>query len=60
MNAVPPLRAGRGLSLLAAHCTSLDLGSPSARERLDQKVGPELAHRLLFALCSGTSEQNAA
>jgi len=48
------------LSLLAAHCTSLDLGSPSARERLDQKVGPELAHRLLFALCSGTSEQNAA
>jgi hypothetical protein len=60
MNAVPPLRAGRGLSLLVAHCRSLDLGAPTARERLDQAVGPELAHKLLFALCAGTHEQNAA
>jgi hypothetical protein len=59
MNAVPPTREGRGLSLLAAHCTSLEPSSRSARERLDDAVGSELAHKLLFALCAG-HERHAA
>jgi hypothetical protein len=53
MNAVPPMREGRGLSLLAAHCTSLEPSAPSARQRLDEAVGAELAHKLVFALCAG-------
>jgi hypothetical protein len=53
MNAVPQPREGRGVSLLAAHCASLDPGVPTARERLLEAVGPELAHKLVFALCAG-------
>jgi hypothetical protein len=60
MNAVPHVRARRGLGLLVAHCASLDLGAPTARERLDEAVGPELATKLLFALCVGGREQTAA
>jgi hypothetical protein len=43
----------RGLDLLAAHCTSLDPGSSSARQRLDEAIGPELARKLVFALSGG-------
>jgi hypothetical protein len=43
----------RGLALLAAHCVSLDPLAESARERLDQALGPELAHMLVFALSAG-------
>lgn len=39
-----------GLSLLAAHCRSLDPRVPSARERLEVAIGPELARMLVFAL----------
>jgi hypothetical protein len=42
----------RGLALLLAHCASLDPAAPTARERLDEKLGPELAHKLIFALAA--------
>jgi hypothetical protein len=60
MNAVPHLRRGRGLALLAAHCRSLDLDAPTARERLEDAVGTELAAKLVFALCGAGREQHAA
>lgn len=55
MTVVPPKREGRGLALLAAHCLSLDPDAPSARERLDAVLGTELAQKLVFALCGGSS-----
>jgi hypothetical protein len=42
----------RGTALLAAHCNSLDPASATARERLDEAVGPELARVLVFALAA--------
>jgi hypothetical protein len=42
----------RGLELLAAHCASLDPDSVTARERLDEAIGLELARMLVFALSS--------
>ena len=42
----------RGLALLVAHCASLDPAAPTARERLEEKLGPELAHKLVFALAA--------
>jgi ubiquinone biosynthesis protein UbiJ len=51
MNAVPH---ERGLALLVAHCASLDLDSPTARERLAETLGSVLAEKLVFALSSGT------
>jgi hypothetical protein len=51
MNAVPH---ERGSALLLAHCASLDPDSPTARERLDEALGPDLAKKLVFALSSGT------
>jgi hypothetical protein len=59
MTAVPQPREGRGLGLLAAHCTSLEPGAPSARDRLTQALGAELAHKLVFALAGG-HERRAA
>ena len=50
MNALPPSPGRRGLELLAVHCTSLDPEAPTARERLEQIIGPDLAHKLVFAL----------
>ncbi len=43
----------RGLRLLAAHLQSLDPATPSARERLEDALGPQLARKLLFALAPG-------
>jgi len=40
----------RGLALLSAHCRSLDPLSPTARERLEQEIGVELARMLVRAL----------
>jgi hypothetical protein len=48
-----PAPGGRGLLLLSAHCRSLDPGAPTAQERLERALGPELAHVLLFALAAG-------
>jgi hypothetical protein len=50
MNAVPH---DRGLALLAAHCATFDPETLTAREQLDEALGPELAQKLLFALSSG-------
>jgi hypothetical protein len=57
MNAAPQPREGRGLSLLALHCKALDPYAPTARDRLEAALGPELTRTLLFALCS---PENAA
>lgn len=43
-----------GVALLTAPCQSPDPGTPTARERLDAALGPELARVLVFALASGT------
>jgi hypothetical protein len=59
MNAVPPAPSRRGLGLLVAHCASLDPDTPSARERLDAAVGPELAQKLVFALSSAGTPDRA-
>jgi len=40
----------RGLALLVAHCASLDPAAPTARERLEEKLGADLARKLVFAL----------
>ena len=50
MTAVPPAPRRRGLELLALHCASFDPDAPTARERLDAALGPELAQKLVFAL----------
>ena len=42
----------RGLERLVAPCASLDPGAPTARERLEEKLGPELARKLVFALAA--------
>lgn len=55
MNAV---RSHRGNALLLAHCASLDPASPSARERLEEVLGPELARKLVRALCSGAPSRD--
>jgi hypothetical protein len=49
MNASP---SEHGTDLLALHCASLDPSTPTARERLDATLGPELARKLVFALSS--------
>jgi hypothetical protein len=45
----------RGLSLLAAHCLSLDPYARTARQRLDAAIGSELAQLLVFALSADES-----
>jgi hypothetical protein len=50
----------RGLALLLAHCASLDPAAPTARERLDEKLGPELARKLVFALAAREHEGDRA
>jgi hypothetical protein len=55
MNAVSPQPSGRGLALLIQHCASLDPDAPSARERLDDVLGTELAQKLVFALSGAGS-----
>ena len=45
----------RGHELLIAHLRSLDLDpeAPTARERLEEQLGPELARKLVFGLSGG-------
>lgn len=50
----------RGLRLLAAHLRSLDPTAPTPRERLEDALGPQLAHKLLFALAPGRGDRRAA
>jgi hypothetical protein len=47
---LPQAQELAGLDLLAAHCANLDPDTPTARERLDVELGPELAAKLVSAL----------
>jgi hypothetical protein len=59
MNAVPQLQ-GRGLALLAQHLAVTDADAPTARERLETALGPDLAHLLVFALGPSPGDREAA
>lgn len=48
----------RGLALLIAHCASLDPAAPTARERLEEKLGPDLARKLVFALAGREHDED--
>jgi hypothetical protein len=48
-------RRGRGNDLLLAHVASLDPDTRRARDRLDAALGPQLAHKLMFALSFGAT-----
>ncbi|HEY2311413.1 MAG TPA: hypothetical protein VGH46_09910 [Gaiellaceae bacterium] len=50
----------RGARLLVAHLESLDPRAVPARERLDERLGTELAHKLVFALAPHGSSRRAA
>ena len=50
----------RGIALIAAHCAALDPGGATARERLDDALGVELAHKLVFALTGGGQHRQRA
>jgi hypothetical protein len=50
--------ADRGNALLLAHCASLDPAATSARERLDEALGADLARKLVWALCSGAPSRD--
>ena len=50
MDVLPQPLTHRGARLLAAHLESLDPEAESARERLEEELGTELAHKLVFAL----------
>jgi hypothetical protein len=54
------LHGTRGLDLLLAHVRSLDPDAPTARERLDAALGPELARKLVFALSAGAPRERRA
>jgi hypothetical protein len=43
----------RGLALLVAHIAAFDPATVTARERLDDALGPVLARKLVFALTGG-------
>lgn len=59
MNAqLPQTQRLAGLDLLAAHCANLDPETPTARERLDVVLGPELARKLVFALSSHAPQEH--
>ncbi len=50
----------RGQRLLVAHLRSLDPHTPTAKERLSEILGPQLAHQLLFALAPRQGARRAA
>ncbi len=50
----------RGARLLAAHLESLYPRADPARERLDEQLGNELAHKLIFALAPHAADRRAA
>jgi hypothetical protein len=55
MNAVP---SKRGDALLLAHCASLDPATTTARERLEDALGAELALKLVSALSAGAPSRD--
>jgi hypothetical protein len=60
MNVLAQKTTHRGLRLLAAHLESLDPRAVPARERLDERLGNELARKLVFALAPHSSGRRAA
>ena len=52
--ALQPLRTGRGAGLLLAHCTALVAECGTARRRLEEQVGNDLARLLVYALAGGS------
>ena len=50
MDVMPQATARRGARLLAQHLQSLNPEAESARERLEEELGTELARKLVFAL----------
>jgi hypothetical protein len=52
--------AQRGARLLAAHLESLDPQAVRARERLEERLGHELATKLIFALAPHSPGRRAA
>ncbi len=60
MNVVAPKTTHRGARLLAAHLESLDPQAVPARERLEVKLGDDLARMLVFALAAPRTGRRAA
>jgi hypothetical protein len=60
MNVLAQETTHRGARLLAAHLESLDPRAVPARERLEERLGPELARKLVFALAPPRSGRRAA
>jgi hypothetical protein len=60
MNVLAQETTQRGARLLVAHLESLDPQAVQARERLEVRLGHELAHKLVFALSPHTSGRRAA
>lgn len=60
MNVVVQGTTRRGEQLLFAHLESLDPRSVQARERLEARLGNELAHKLVFALAPRATDRRAA
>ena len=48
------------MELLLAHCASLDPDAPTARERLEEALGRELARKLVSALAAGSAGSERA
>ena len=60
MNVFAQETSHRGARLLEAHLQSLDPKAVPARERLEESLGIELAHKLVFALGGHGSDRRAA
>jgi hypothetical protein len=60
MNVLIQKTTRRGARLLAAHLKSLDPQAAQARERLEVRLGDELARKLVFALAPYRSGRKAA
>jgi hypothetical protein len=60
MNVMAQETTQRGARLLVAHLESLDPHAVQARERLEVRLGDELAHKLVFALAPRSSGRQAA
>jgi hypothetical protein len=50
----------RGSQLLIAHMRSLDPSEPSARERLEEALGEDLARQLVLVLGQGIKREAGA
>ena len=60
MNLLSQTTRQRGVRLLAAHLESFDPETVPARERLEERLGYELARKLVFALSPHRPGRRAA